>query len=40
VHDVQPSDRTSRNRSSILLDFTRFFKLFALRPPVLKPTIL
>ena len=35
-----PSSRTSRNRSSILLDFTRFFKLFALRPPVLKPTIL
>ena len=24
----------------ILLDCTRFFKLFALRPPVLKPTIL
>ena len=40
VHDVQPSGRTSRNRSSILLDFTRFFKPFALRPPVLKPTIL
>ena len=35
-----PSSRTSRNRSSILLDFTRFFKHFALRPPVLKPTIL
>lgn len=35
-----PSSRTSRNRSSILLDFTRFFRLFALRPPVLKPTIL
>ena len=35
-----PSSRTSQNRSSILLDFTRFFKLFALRPPVLKPTIL